>query len=75
MESESGITVKEQLVELLPDDLVAFVFVGISMSGDRIVLSNMDEASTVLQTELIKQEMLQDIMMKSVFPGKDETAH
>ena len=73
MENES--TVKEQLVELLPDDLVAFVFVGISASGDRIVLSNMDEASTVLQTELIKQEMLQDIMMKSVFPGKDETAH
>ena len=73
MENES--TVKEQLVELLPDDLVAFVFVGISASGDRIVLSNMDEASTVLQTELIKQEMLQDIMMKSVFPNKDETAH
>jgi len=73
LESES--TVKEQLVELLPDDLVAFVFVGISASGDRIVLSNMDEASTVLQTELIKQEMLQDIMMKSVFPSKDETAH
>ena len=65
--------IKEEFVSLVPEDLVAFMFVGISKSGDRMVLSNMNEPSICLQADLLKQEVLQEIMMRSAFPNSSSS--